>query len=180
MVPVTDGQKQCGDCSLCCKLMDIKELNKPKDVWCPNFQTGVGCGIYSDRPPSCRNFVCHWLADATIGPEWKPNHCKMMLYMRPNILTVHVDPSAGQPWRAEPYRSTLRNWAERGLASGILVMVLKRRHAIAIHPDREEELGEMGPGTRISVSRVMTASGPQLQARIMGPQEVSARNRPTQ
>jgi hypothetical protein len=168
---MAEAQRQCGDCSLCCKLLQIPELKKPKDVWCPNFRTGAGCGIYADRPGSCRTFVCQWLADSDVGPEWKPNRCKMVLDAKPGIYMVHVDPSAGQPWRAEPYLSILRKWAARGLASGTLVMVLTRNHAIAIHPDREEDLGEMGPGTRVSVSRVMTASGPQLQPRIVGPHE---------
>lgn len=168
---MAEAQRQCGDCSLCCKLLEIPELNKPKDAWCPNFQSGAGCGIYAERPHSCRTFVCRWLADPGIGPEWKPNRCKMMLDAKPGLFIVHVDPAAGQPWRAEPYRSTLRTWASQALASGILVLVLTRQHAIAIHPDREEDLGMMGPGTRISVSKVMTAGGLQLQPRIVGPHE---------
>lgn len=163
--------RQCGDCSLCCKLLDIPELNKPKDVWCPNFRAGAGCGIYADRPASCRDFACRWLADTAIGPEWKPNHCKMMLDAKPGIFMVHVDPSAAAPWRAEPYLSTLRTWAARGLASGTLVLVLKRRHAIAIHPDGEEDLGILAPGTRVTVTRQMTTSGLKLQPRILAPHE---------
>ena len=37
--------RQCDDCSLCCKVLVIPELDKPKDKWCPNFVSGTGCGI---------------------------------------------------------------------------------------------------------------------------------------
>ena len=170
---MAEAQRQCGDCSLCCKVLKIAELNKPKDVWCQNFLAGTGCGIYADRPPSCRNFVCRWLADPSLGPEWKPNVCKMVLSVTPSLLVVHVDPSAVQPWRAEPYFSTLKRLAAQGVASGTVVVAMERHRAIAIHADRVEDLGAMGPGTRISVSLVMTAGGPRLQPRILGPHEQS-------
>jgi hypothetical protein len=31
------------------------------DTWCPHARKGQGCGIYADRPASCRTFVCAWL-----------------------------------------------------------------------------------------------------------------------
>ncbi len=170
---MTDSQRQCGDCSLCCKVLAIPELKKPKDEWCPNFVAGTGCGIYADRPPSCHNFACQWLVDPTIGPEWKPNICKMVLDVKPSLFVVHVDPTATRPWRAEPYYSTLRRLAAQGLTRGTMVIVMERRRTTVILPDREEDLGIMGPGTRISVAQVMTPNGPQWQPRILGPHERS-------
>jgi hypothetical protein len=126
---MTDAQRQCGDCSLCCKVLGIPELNKPKDEWCPNFAAGIGCRIYADRPPSCHNFACRWLNDATMGPEWKPSLCKM---------------------------------------------VIERRRTIVILPDREEDLGVIGPDARIALERVMTPHGPQWNPRVMGAGEQGA------
>src|SRR5207245_429253 len=47
-----DG-KQCGECSLCCKVMGIPELGKPKDASCAHIVAHKGCAIYGERPPSC-------------------------------------------------------------------------------------------------------------------------------
>src|SRR5262245_34979797 len=65
--------RQCGDCSLCCKLLNIDELNKPANTWCQHCRPGKGgCSIYADRPPDCRTFACGWLTHPEFGDIWKP------------------------------------------------------------------------------------------------------------
>ncbi len=52
----------CGDCTLCCKLMGVKELSKPVGMWCSACDLGMkGCTIYKERPQSCVDFQCYWL-----------------------------------------------------------------------------------------------------------------------
>jgi hypothetical protein len=165
---MTEGAKQCGDCSLCCKVLGIAELDKPKDAWCPNFVAGAGCRIYPDRPPSCRNFSCSWLTDATMGPEWKPSVCKMVLDAKPRMLAVHVDPAVSRPWRSEPYYSVLKRLSAQGMSRSIIVLVIERRRNIVILPDREVDLGLVGPDVRIAMERIETPQGPQWQPRVMG------------
>src|SRR6516165_9574581 len=36
------NERECGKCSLCCKLLPIRELNKPIDTWCPHCRPGHG------------------------------------------------------------------------------------------------------------------------------------------
>ena len=165
---MSSAARQCGDCSLCCKVLGIPELQKPKDVWCPNFAAGTGCRIYPDRPPSCHNFVCQWLTDLTMGPEWKPSVCKLVLDSKPRLLAVHADPAVSKPWRVEPYNSVLKRLAAQGLTRGTIVMVMERRRSIVILPDREVDLGLVGAGARIAMDRVQTAHGPSWQPRVMG------------
>ena len=63
--------RQCGSCSLCCKLPSVRDFNKPIDTWCSHCRPGKGgCSIYADRPNRCRAFVCGWLASDKIPPEW--------------------------------------------------------------------------------------------------------------
>jgi hypothetical protein len=169
---MTEASRQCGDCSLCCKLLRIPELDKPKDEWCPNFAHRIGCRIYADRPPSCRDFRCRWLVDLTMGPEWKPSVCKMVLDAKPRLLVVHADPAVTKPWRAEPYSSVLKRLAAQGLTQGTLVMVMERRRSIVILPDREVDLGIINPDARIALERVTTAGGLQWQPRVMGAGEL--------
>ena len=172
---MTGAIRECGDCSLCCKVLGIPELEKPKDAWCPNFAAGIGCRVYADRPPSCHNFACRWLTDPMMGPEWKPSVCKMVMDAKPRLLAVHVDPAVARPWRAEPYYSVLKRLAAQGLTRGTIVLVIERRRNIVILPDREVDLGLVGPDVRIAMERVQTAHGPQWQPRVMGAGESEGR-----
>ena len=146
--PMSAIQKQCGTCSLCCKTMVIAELKKPKDSWCPNFVRGHGCAIYAERPKSCRDFTCYWLLDPAMGPEWKPDKCKMVLDARTDWLVVHVDPAVSRPWEQEPYFSYLTEMAARNIARGASVLVMERGHTIIILPDRGVDLGVVAPEDR--------------------------------
>ena len=159
--------KQCGSCSLCCKTMVIPELAKPKDSWCPNFVRGSGCAIYADRPKSCRDFTCYWLLDPGMGPEWKPDRCKMVLDARQDWLVVHVDPAAQSPWRQEPYFSYLVEMSARNIARGARVLVMERGRTIIILPDGDVDLGVVTPQDRIVVNKVMTQGRPSWHARVI-------------
>lgn len=164
---MTVAVKTCGACSLCCKTMVIPELQKPKDRWCPHFARGAGCAIYAERPKSCRDFVCYWLIDPALGPEWKPDKCKMVLDARQDWLVVHVDPAAQQPWRQEPFFSYLTEMSARNMARGARVLVMERGRTIIILPDGAVDLGVVTPQDRIEVSRSAGVSGSSWQARII-------------
>lgn len=55
--------RECGGCTMCCKVMHVPELEKPAGTWCPHCDIGEGCGIYDERPKPCRDFECLWLQD---------------------------------------------------------------------------------------------------------------------
>ena len=102
--------RTCGTCSLCCKLPSVAELNKPIDRWCQHCKPGKGgCTIYADRPAVCVGFTCGWLTQLTIGDEWFPARCKMILTeTEDGRIFVHVDPAFPNAWRREPYYSQLK------------------------------------------------------------------------
>ncbi len=63
--------RSCGACTLCCTAMAVPELGKPNGVECEHL-TPTGCGIYEERPESCRRFVCSWLdgvGDTSVRPD---------------------------------------------------------------------------------------------------------------
>lgn len=88
------GGRTCGTCTLCCKLMGIIELEKRPGVWCEHCDKGRGCRVYTDRPGTCADFVCMWLANPeTLGDELRPDRCRVVISARaedPNIV-CHVD-----------------------------------------------------------------------------------------
>lgn len=144
-------ERTCGTCTLCCKLFPVPPLDKPAGKWCPHVVQGRGCGIHETRPSLCRAFDCQWIENLDLGPEWKPEYCKFVLSIYPgtNSLAVTVDPGFPANWRHEPYIRNLRRWAAAALAQGDQVLVFTGAKVTAILPDREQELGEIGPGDQI-------------------------------
>jgi uncharacterized protein len=109
-------KRNCGTCSLCCKLPYVRELNKPIDTWCKHACPGKGgCSIYPQRPHTCQKFMCGWL-EGVVGDEWFPGRAKMFLSAKPKDgltgVLVTVDPNYSNAWRREPFYSQLLNWAQ--------------------------------------------------------------------
>jgi len=50
---------KCGECTVCCNVFAIPQLNKPKNTKCSHCDGG--CSIYSERPQPCKDFACAWL-----------------------------------------------------------------------------------------------------------------------
>jgi hypothetical protein len=53
----------CGDCTACCTVLAVTELNKPMRFACQH-QCRDGCRTYLARPSGCRQFNCLWLRGA--------------------------------------------------------------------------------------------------------------------
>lgn len=117
--PIAPG-RNCGNCSMCCKLLHVIELNKPANKWCEHCRPGHGgCSIYDTRPHICRSFACGWLMSETVGPEWYPLLSHMILslgvFSGVQTVTVTVDPRFPWVWKEYPYYSQLKQMAQRGL-----------------------------------------------------------------
>jgi len=58
---------ECGECTLCCTLCKIPELNKESGTECAHCSTH--CDIYEDRPEACKEFSCayHQVLKANIA-----------------------------------------------------------------------------------------------------------------
>lgn len=160
--------RSCGACSLCCKVVGVEELNKPIGGWCPHCHRQNGCGIYETRPPSCRMFVCQWMLAADLGPEWKPDRAKfaMLKSAGGRHLTVFADPGNPSAWRRSPYYENLRHWAAQGVRNTAdlhLVDVMIGPRCVVILPDREVEIGELGPDEMIHLTCRDTAAGTVIE-----------------
>jgi Fe-S-cluster containining protein len=110
---VAAAARQCGDCSMCCKVPPIEELSKPAHQWCQHVKPGSGCAIYEARPAVCRGFVCGWLV-LDMGPHWKPTKCKMVVVRKRDRqsggreLIVQPDRNFPNAWRRSPYYEELK------------------------------------------------------------------------
>lgn len=164
-----DATRQCGSCSLCCKVMGIEELGKPPGSWCGHFKPGLGCGIYARRPGECATFACEWLLFEGWGPEWKPEKSRFVLITEEDgvRLKVIVDPATPNAWRKEPYYSRFKMMSRQAVDGRRLLIVIGNRY-IVVFPDADHDLGELPHTAKIISGMLETPMGLVSYAHIKG------------
>lgn len=168
------GERQCGDCTLCCKILAVTELNKPKGTWCSHVVKKTGCGIYESRPQSCRAFKCLWLTDDNLPADWRPNKAKFVMVGESKTgIVVHVDANFPGAWRNEPYISGLRAMAEKGQSLGQLLVIVERGASTVLFPDREMPVGVLADDDRLVSGHVATPQGPRFEVKVMKEEEAA-------
>lgn len=142
--PLVPG-RSCEGCTLCCKLLEVEPLDKPRAAWCPHCNQKAGCRIYDSRPAACRNFYCGWRRIAHLDDRWKPSKSKFLINYEEHSkrIVIHADPVRADAWRVEPFLTTLRSWARRAATERGLVIVWVGTRATIVMPDREIELGHV-------------------------------------
>jgi hypothetical protein len=152
-VPPADNtvtaNKICGGCTLCCKVMAIEQLAKPVGTWCPHCEPGRGCKIYPERPAECQTFSCLWLVNELLDQRWKPSKSRFVLTTSEDGIEVRCDPGFPDAWRKEPFRGEIHQWAVSGESHDVTVVVIVGQRMILVTPDREFDLGIVGPDQRI-------------------------------
>lgn len=146
---MTAPGRECGDCTLCCKVMAIETLAKPVGSWCPHCKPGRGCLIYANRPTECQSFSCLWLADDKLDEHWKPNKSKLVLTTSEDGIEVRCDPGFPDAWHKEPFRTEIREWALSGESLDMTVVVIAGQRMILVTPELELDLGIVQPDERI-------------------------------
>jgi hypothetical protein len=160
--------RSCGSCSLCCKVVSVAELAKPAGEWCAHCRPGNGCGIHAIRPFVCRGAYCEWMISKGLGPEWRPERAKFVLF-KTNAgrrLTAHVDPGYAAAWRRSPYYENLKQWAREGVRRSPdmhVVDVMIGERSTVILPDREVDIGAVSADELVRLHRRQTALGEQIE-----------------
>jgi hypothetical protein len=113
------GKRNCGSCSLCCKVMGVPEIKEDHE-WCRHARPGKGgCAIYARRPERCADFHCQWLIDPRFQDYWKPDKCRIIVDTRAEagvkVVSFVVDPDYPLRWRQEPWFSDIKTIALAGL-----------------------------------------------------------------
>lgn len=137
--------RSCDKCTMCCKLLSIEVLEKPRAVWCTHCDKKRGCSIYDERPVACRVFYCGWRRIADLDERWKPSHCKFLVNYEAahKRIAIHVDPDRLGAWRAEPYYTTIKQWARTAEAQGGSVVVWTGRNVTVVSANKDFDLGSL-------------------------------------
>jgi hypothetical protein len=160
--------RSCDGCTMCCKLLAIDVLEKPRGAWCPHCDQKQGCTIYETRPGPCRGFYCGYLRLADLDERWKPARAKFLINYedRANRIVIHADPARPDAWRSEPFLKTIKRWAATAQKQGGLVLVWAGARATIVLPDREIDLGAVREDQLIVPVERMTAHGPIVEYRL--------------
>ncbi len=81
--------RSCGDCTLCCTLTFVPELNKLENVTCSHCDGG--CKIYDGRPKACEDYKCAWLA-GEFSDEMRPDKAHVMIEIYPQMVAALLEP----------------------------------------------------------------------------------------
>jgi hypothetical protein len=92
-------EKSCGPCRACCVALKIRapELRKASGTPCPHL-VPQGCGIYAQRPPVCRSFLCGWRLLPELDGSWRPDLAGVMLLRLSEEQLSNAYRGAGPGW----------------------------------------------------------------------------------
>lgn len=86
--------QECGECTLCCQLLEIKETESNVCENCKHVIPDKGCTIYISRPQECRNFQCSWSLHKQAHKNMRPDKCHMIFEnINENIVLGTLDPN---------------------------------------------------------------------------------------
>jgi len=83
--------RQCGSCSLCCRLMPLPDLGKPANVQCKyarHKQTGC-CTVHRKpaQPTACQEWTCRWLIDMEMQTS-RPDRARYVVDVLPDFIVA--------------------------------------------------------------------------------------------
>jgi uncharacterized protein len=109
----------CGECTVCCTLSVVKELNKSAGETCKHCISKVGCGIYEERPKDCIDFECAYLESGTDNISLRPDKCNVMFFKKSDRIFV------GVVFPNKPITDTARGQIESFKHQGYSVVMIK-------------------------------------------------------
>jgi hypothetical protein len=111
------GGRQCGTCTLCCKLVPVPEIRKSAGERCRYQQAGKGCRVYRKPgfPRSCLLWSCRWLSDPDTAGLARPDrsHCVIDVMtdvvqlggQQVPVIQIWVDPAFRDAWRTQEMKA---------------------------------------------------------------------------
>jgi len=153
-------KRECGGCTLCCRLLPVRELGKGSNERCKHQQTGKGCAVYHKLArvsPSCALWSCRWLVNDDTAELSRPDRSHYVLDIIPDFITltdnddpdkrpsnvqiiqVWVDPKYPDAHRDPALRDYLKRRGEEGIAA---LIRYSARDAFVLFPPAMTGSGE--------------------------------------
>ena len=87
-------KRNCGGCTLCCRLLPVRELGKGSNERCTHQRSGKGCAVYDKLfrvSPSCCLWNCRWLVNDDTAELRRPDRSHYVLDIMPDFITITDD-----------------------------------------------------------------------------------------
>jgi hypothetical protein len=119
----------CGDCTACCTIFAIAELNKPQHVTCKHL-CGTRCEIYEARPRECAEYFCGWRQGLVTGVDRRPDKWGVVFHRPADtaVPSLHVyelvagrSQDKGVQWAIAKFRKRFPNFRIVYIAPGTIV-----------------------------------------------------------
>lgn len=120
----------CGACSLCCKVLQVPDIQKPARMLCWWTTIHGGCQRHNDKLTdpnllACAQFKCLWLESQDqeveglrMSRSMRPDQCHVMFGPQDRedetLIYVHVDPDFPDAWVDLGVLNYLRGIINRG------------------------------------------------------------------
>jgi len=144
-------KRRCGDCTLCCKLLSVREIDKPAGQRCAH-QCSTGCRIYHKPgfPLSCAVWSCRWLDGIGTESMRRPDRTHYVVDMMPDmiqarhnetgevtqsvVIQVWVDPAFPDAWEDPALLAFVESAAQP-----MIVRYDTRRGFVVFPPNRSHD-----------------------------------------
>lgn len=148
--------RECGSCTLCCRIIGVNALNKPANIWCEHCDPRSGCQIYEGRPEECRVFMCLWLSDERLGDWARPDktHVVLTKTIKGSFQPV-CDPNHPMAWREGTMGRLLFQTSHQEIVNvamgGTPYAVIKNGKAKRIDPSEISPRDPLSGSTQVKV-----------------------------
>lgn len=93
-------KRECGDCTLCCKLLPVVSLDKKANEKCQFQKFHKGCSVYRTRkmPMECGMWSCKWILGQDTDDMPRPDRCHYVIdHMLDTIVIQDHDSGTSVP-----------------------------------------------------------------------------------
>lgn len=152
--------RHCGACTLCCKLLPVRALAKPRNTRCVH-QSSSGCAVYhkAEFPPECGLWSCRWLVNPDTVALRRPDRSHYVVDIMPDLVRLRhnetgevIELSVIQVWIDPAYPDA---WSDPAL----LAYAEKEGEPLLIRYTRERMLFAVPPGLNSEGAWLIRASG---------------------
>jgi hypothetical protein len=153
-----ENGRSCGECTACCTTHGVAELKKTLFTKCQHVCKS-GCAIYSQRPQSCRDFMCSWRSPMWADMWHLTNNCrpdKLGLVFGMCELSGGYLIEAHEVWKDARHgrrADTILHRVTQGFLYPIRIFLYRQKGKCEIHC--------IDPGTRLEVLRMLEADAPK-------------------
>ena len=149
-------KRECGNCTLCCYILDVPEYNSPVNEYCKHCIINKGCGIYAERGTDCRTFECLWLTQEQIPEILRPDKSHVVFELPANCSTyiAYVDPAYPDSYKDNEVLALIDKINEAGHSVIIKCADGNKLYSLAPGQTRKEMHEELNKSIEIHKNRM--------------------------